>query len=312
MQRQAEQARGDAGEVDGLGQQLVDHPSARRQRPWRGRPEHQQADRQATEAHRCDRQPQRRCSQTRVRQLDPRLLGALEQVGGASRCETTDRVLELQIASGREHDQPAGLVEPAQRDAIEVMHLGELVADGGRGLLRRSARRDGEERVDHRGALAQLVVEEGKPRGLSSKVRGEPSHEFVGVDRLQEIVGGTGAEAGDRAGELVVAGDEEDRQGGRPHPAAQPVQQLGPERVGQPVVEDDGRDRGVDALEGLRRRGRLDALVAGQAQGRDQERAGAVVVVDHQDAGPGQWVVLSSLRLRHERLPGPGFVGESP
>jgi hypothetical protein len=51
------------------------------------------------------------------------LLGALEQIRGTSRRETPDRVLELQVASRCENDQPAGLVEPGERDAIEVMDL---------------------------------------------------------------------------------------------------------------------------------------------------------------------------------------------
>src|SRR5436190_9692209 len=103
----------------------------------------------------------------------------------------------------------ASFVESRQRDSVEMLDVGERVADGGCRLLGRCSRGDGEQGVHHRGSLPQLVVEQREPRRLAAEMGGETRDQFLWIDGLQEVVGGAGTQTGSRPRQSVVAGDEE-------------------------------------------------------------------------------------------------------
>ena len=116
--------------------------------------------------------------------------------------------------------------------------------------------------------------------------------ELSGLERLEHVVVGAGVERLHHALVVVAGGGDDDRHRGH---RTEHAQQLPTVEVGQPEVEDHQVgalvDREPEPLEGGA--GRADG-VAAVAQGADQRRADAFVVLDDQEVGHGATLTAPS------------------
>ena len=137
--------------------------------------------------------------------------------------------------------------------------------------------------------------------GRAAQHRPDARLELAGLERLEHVVVGAGVERLHDAVVVVPGGGDDDR---HRRDRAQHPQQLPAVQVGQAEVEDDEvgalLDRLPKAVEGGARR--ADG-VAPLAQGADQRRADAFVVLDDQELGHG--ATLSAPRARAKDRAGP-------